>query len=90
MPWIGLGLNVFKGSSLTIRYFNMTANEINTTANPGLGDKRGDLITARLKYKINKSWYGHLVAEFMDPGDYYTSAMDNTAHFIRAEINYKF
>jgi hypothetical protein len=90
IPWIGLGLNLFKGTNLTVRYFNMSANEINTAANPGLGDKRGDLVTARLKYKINKSWYGHLVAEFLNPGDYYTSAMDNTAHFIRAEINYKF
>jgi len=90
MPWIGIGLDVFKGGHLDIRYFNMSANETDNLTHPGLGDKRGDLVTAKLKYKINKQWYGHLVAEFFEPGDYYADSMNDTAHFLRAEINYKF
>lgn len=90
MPWIGLGLDVFKNGHLDIRYFDISADETDKRRYPGLGDKRGDLLTAKLKYKINKNWYGHLMAEFLDPGDYYADSVDNTAHFIRAEINYKF
>ncbi|MFK5984024.1 MAG: hypothetical protein QM479_01175 [Pseudomonadota bacterium] len=90
MPWIGLGLNVFKGAKFDLRYFNISANETDQVSHPGLGDKRGDLVTAKLKYKINKSWYGHLVAEFLNPGDYYANSLNKTAHFLRAEINYKF
>ncbi len=90
MPWIGAGLDVFKGGHLDVRYFNMSANEIDKASYPGLGDKRGDLLTIKLKYKINKNWYGHLMAEFLDPGDYYADSVDNSAHFLRAEINYKF
>ncbi len=89
MPWIGISMIPFKNTKLNFRYYNMKANEINKAANPGLGNKRGDLFTAKLNYKINKQWYGHLVAEFLDPGNYYGDDMD-TAHFLRAEINYKF
>ncbi len=89
MPWIGVSMIPFKDAHLNIRYYNMKANETNNITHPGLGDKRGDLITAKLKFKINKQWYGHLVAEFMDPGNYYQDGMDS-AHFLRAEINYKF
>ena len=89
MPWIGVSLTPFKNANLNVRYYNLSANEIDKSRHPGLGDDRGDLITAKLKFKINKQWYGHLVAEFMEAGDYYQDDMD-TAHFLRAEINYKF
>ncbi len=89
MPWIGLSMVPMKDTNLSIRYYKMKANEIDRNSHPGLGDDRGDLITAKLKFKINKQWYGHLVAEFLDPGNYYQDGMDK-AHFLRAEINYKF
>jgi hypothetical protein len=55
---------------------------------PGGGDERGKLFTAWFKFKLSDAWSGHLLGEFVDPGDYYQ--VDTTAHFVRLEFMVKF
>ena len=62
---------------------------------PGGGDRRGALYTARYDFPIARGllaerdrMYGHLLAECLDPGDYYR--VDNAAYFLRWELVYSF
>jgi hypothetical protein len=62
---------------------------------PGGGNRRGNLFTARYDFPIasgllakRDKMFGHLLAEFLDPGDYYR--VDNTAYFLRWELVYSF
>ncbi|MEG3639014.1 alginate export family protein [Magnetococcus sp. PR-3] len=60
-----------------------------TDDGPGTGKNRGALLASKLTYKMDKSWSGHMVYEFLNPGDYYAADEDN-AHFARFELNYRF
>jgi hypothetical protein len=62
---------------------------------PGGGDRRGNLFTARYDFPIvskllteSDRIYGHVIAEVLDPGDYYM--VDDTAYFLRWELVYSF
>lgn len=62
---------------------------------PGDGNRRGNLYTARYDFPIadgllakSDRMYGHLLAECLDPGDYYK--VDHTAYFLRWELVYSF
>ena len=62
---------------------------------PGDGDRRGTLLTARYDFPLATGWlserdrlYGHLLAEMLDPGDYYR--VDDRAYFLRWELVYSF
>ena len=62
---------------------------------PGMGDERGVLYTCRADFNIGQKLVtdrdkltGHLIAEVLDPGDYYN--VDDTAHFLRWEFIYAF
>ena len=62
---------------------------------PGSGDRRGTLYTARYDFPIasgllaqSDRMYGHLLAEVLEPGDYYR--VDETAYFVRWELVYSF
>ena len=62
---------------------------------PGGGNRRGNLFTARYDFPITTALltesdrlYGHIVAEVLDPGDYYQ--VDNHAYFLRWELAYSF
>ena len=62
---------------------------------PGGGDRRGALYTARYDFPIasgllaaRDKMYGHLLAECLDPGDYYR--VGDTAYFLRWELVYSF
>jgi hypothetical protein len=54
----------------------------------GAGAVRGDLYEARADYKLNDSWRGHVVGEWLSPGDYYSH--DDAGWFFRAEVIYSF
>ena len=54
----------------------------------GDGTRRGDLYEARVDYKLNDSWRGHVVGEWMAPGDFY--AHDDAGWFFRGEVIYGF
>ena len=85
-PYIGLDMVPFQKSKLALRYYNLQAEEKD---GPGTGDKRGDLLTALLKFTINDHLSGHLRAEYLDPGNYYAKGTDS-ASFLRANVIYKF
>jgi len=52
------------------------------------GGRRGDLFQARADYRLNDSWRGHVVGEWMIPGSFYTG--DDPGWFFRAEVIYSF
>lgn len=52
----------------------------------GDGDFRGHLFTGWLKTKLNRHVSGHLVAEYLAPGDYYADNRQNDSFFVRAEV----
>ena len=62
---------------------------------PGGGDERGLLATLRTDFVLAKGLlgetdklFGHLIAEYLEPGDYYN--VDDAAHFLRCELSYAF
>ncbi len=50
------------------------------------GTFRGHLFTGWVKSKFNKWLSGHLVAEYLAPGDYYAENRRNGSYFLRAEV----
>jgi len=61
----------------------------------GDGDLRGWLGTIRYDFPLAKKifgkrgeLFGHVMAEMLDPGDYYSS--DKVAYFLRWEVNARF
>ncbi len=81
MPYLGLDVPVCAKASLSLIGGWMMAPEEN---GPGGGNDRGFLGTCWFNYKLSDVWSGHVLAEFVDPGDYYK--VDDTAHFIRLEM----
>jgi hypothetical protein len=55
------------------------------TATYADGTHRGDLFEGRIDYQLNDSWRGHLVGEWLEPGDFY--AHDDGGWFFRAEVS---
>ena len=62
---------------------------------PGGGNRRGNLFSARYDFPLaagvlhnGDRLYGHIIAEMLDPGDYYR--VDDRAYFVRGEISYSF
>ncbi|MFD2111606.1 alginate export family protein [Thiorhodococcus fuscus] len=49
---------------------------------------RGHLFTGWIRTKLNKNVSGHLVAEYLMPGDYYAENRRNDSFFVRAELIY--
>lgn len=85
-PFVGLDLVPFDQSTFKLRYYDLSAD---LADGPGGGDKRGDLITAQLTYNYTKNLKGHLIAEFLDTGDYYTPGTDD-ANYVRFQVEYSF
>jgi hypothetical protein len=52
------------------------------------GTQRGDLYEARADYKLNDNWRGHIVGEYLMPGDFYTGS--DGGWFFRAEVSCAF
>ncbi len=85
MPYAELDLPVHAKAGFTILGGYMLAPEEN---GPGGGDERGFLGTCWFKYKLNDIWTGHVLAEVVDPGNYYN--VGDTAHFVRVEFMCRF
>lgn len=64
---------------LNASYHHMMAPETHSTDlfTSGGGSNRGDLLTAKLMYKINKSLSGHILYERFFAGNYYFKGADN-------------
>jgi hypothetical protein len=52
------------------------------------GTLRGNLYEARADYKLNDNWRGHVVGEYLKPGDFYTGS--DGGWFFRAEVSCSF
>ena len=50
------------------------------------GTFRGHLFAAWAKAKFNKYVSGHLVAEYLAPGDFYAENRQDGSYFLRAEL----
>lgn len=89
---LGWSAQVHPKAQLLLDYHALWANHQNTRTpaqmvNLGDGDFRGHLLTAWLKAKFNPNLSGHLVAEYLIPGDYYADNRQNDGLFVRAELN---
>jgi hypothetical protein len=80
-------------TTVTLNYHALWANENSTRSAAQLanitddGDFRGHLFTGWIKTKLNKHLSGHLVAEYLLPGDYYARHRRDNSYFVRAEVN---
>ena len=79
-------------TELLLDYHALFANEYSTRTPAQLanisGDShfRGHLLTGWLKAKLTKHVAGHLVAEYLAPGDYYAQNRRDDSYFLRAEL----
>jgi len=88
---LGWGMKPHATTEVTLDYHALFANEntLGAVGAPGFsrnGDFRGHLFTGWVKVKYDKHVAGHLVAEYFDPGDYYTDLRDQSAWYLRAEV----
>ncbi len=91
-PYLQAVCSPAEGQKLRLSLGPLLAEEQN---GPGGGDLRGWLGIARWDFPIAKGLLGssddlsgHLLAEVLDPGDYYK--VDNTAYFLRWEVLYRY
>lgn len=88
--WIA---QVHPTTQVTLDYHALWADEMGTRyasqmANISGDDRfRGHLFTGWVRTKFNKHVAGHLVAEYLIPGDYYAENRRNDSFFVRAELN---
>jgi hypothetical protein len=92
MPHIDLAMAVTEKIKAKALVGSLQADEEN---GPGDGKDRGLLGTLRFDFDLGKKLLteqdkltGHLLAEVLDPGDYYN--VDTMAHFLRWELCYAF
>jgi len=92
MPHVDLSLALCENVKAKALVGYMTAPEKD---GPGTGDERGWLGTLRIDFTLAQKLLtdddklsGHLLAEVLDPGDYYL--VDDEAHFVRWELSYAF
>ncbi|MBK1716535.1 alginate export family protein [Thiocystis violacea] len=89
---VGWIAQVHPTTQLLVDYHALWADEMNTRTTAQLanisgdGDFRGHLFTTWLKSKFTKHVSGHLVAEYLAPGDYYADNRRNDSFFVRAEV----
>ena len=95
MPHIDFSISPMKNYKADFLLGYMMAPEDD---GPGTGNIRGLLFTWWNKFTLKEKMLsdrdkltGHVLFELMQPGSYYTSAQrDNTATFLRFELNYAF
>ncbi|WP_242518978.1 alginate export family protein [Halochromatium roseum] len=89
---LGWMAQVHPTSLLTFDYHALFANEESTLTPQqavnisGDGRFRGHLFTAWLKAKLSDHVSGHLVAEYLAPGDFYAEHRRDESYFLRAEL----
>jgi hypothetical protein len=85
----GWSISPCSKSDFLVNYYWLFSNENNMPSGPAslfspTGNVRGQLLQTVLKYRFNPRISGHLWAEFLWPGDYYTHKDAMT--FLRAEV----
>ncbi|HXK59999.1 MAG TPA: alginate export family protein [Acidobacteriota bacterium] len=75
--------------NLDLVYRLMFAPEARIVAGQKLGHRRGNLMIAKLNFRVNRHFVGHLLAETLDPGDFYPDSR-SFAHFLRSEFMFQF
>ena len=89
---VGWIAQVHPTTTVTLDYHALWADEMSTRyasqmSNISGEDRfRGHLLAGWIKTKFNKHVSGHLVAEYLMPGDYYAENRRNDSFFIRAEL----
>jgi hypothetical protein len=86
---IGWGMKPHPTTEVTLDYHALFANENTLGGTPGFskdGKFRGHLFAGWVKTKFDKHVAGHLVAEYLNPGDYYDDTRDQDAWYLRAEV----
>ena len=72
-------------ANLDFYYRFMYAPQARVLNGQELGNWRGGLMIAKFNYKVNKHFVGHLLAETLDPGDFYLKG-GSFAYFLRSEF----
>ncbi|MFB3906255.1 MAG: alginate export family protein [Acidobacteriota bacterium] len=76
-------------ANLDFYYRFMYAPEARLVNEHKLGNWRGGLMVAKLNYKVNRHFVGHLLAETLDPGDFYPRG-GSFAYFLRSEFTFMY
>ncbi|MBK1731556.1 alginate export family protein [Thiococcus pfennigii] len=90
---VGWATQVHPTTQVTLDYHALWADEESTRtaaqmANISGEDRfRGHLITGWVKAKLNEHLAAHLVAEYLDPGDFYAANRRDDSYFVRAELS---
>lgn len=88
---LGIEVRPMKDLSFTLDYNLVLANhhEFGEAYPYSDGWQRGQLVAAKLSYKFNRYWQGHLLGEYFFTGDYYAESTDD-AYFLRWQIELTF
>jgi hypothetical protein len=81
----GFNYKFSERANLDFYYRFMYAPETRVLNGQKLGNWRGGLMIAKLNYKVNRHFVGHLLAETLDPGDFYPKG-GSFAYFLRSEF----
>lgn len=89
---LGWAANVHATTEVLLDYQALWANQESVRTPSQLanisqdGRFRGHLFSAWAKAKLNRHVSGHLVAEYLAPGDFYADSRQDGAYFLRAEL----
>jgi hypothetical protein len=89
---LGWAAKVHPTTEVSLDYHALWANQESVRTPSQLanisqdGTFRGHLFTAWAKAKFNKHLSGHLVAEYLAPGDFYAESRRDGSYFLRAEL----
>ncbi|MCU0288222.1 MAG: alginate export family protein [Acidobacteria bacterium] len=87
--YISLLLDFTERMNLVLTWHHLGANEKNLGIFPGgTGRTRGDLLIARLDFKINRYFSGHFLWEHFNPGNFYFKGA-SWYNWLRFELMYK-
>jgi hypothetical protein len=90
---VGHRFNLNKQWQLTFDYHALWADErgVSTRYVIDEDDKfRGHLFTAWAKFKFSSQLIGHLLGEYFKPRSYYEAPTDDSAFFLRVNVEYTF
>ncbi|MBN1522026.1 MAG: alginate export family protein, partial [Candidatus Aureabacteria bacterium] len=73
-----------------INYLRANENPLQGQRIFGDGEERGWLYVLKAIYKFNDALTGHLWLEYLNPGDYYAEANQDSGYFFRYELMYTF
>lgn len=88
--YLSLLMDFTERMNLTLTWHRMGAGETGAAGFPGgTGKTRGDLVIAKLDFKINRYFTGHFLWEYFNPGNFYFDRA-SSSNWLRFELMYKF